>query len=119
MCGSLGNEDLKATLDIDERQANVKDLEIRLKKSFITANASVPMHKWMPDSVGEVALNLFGEIYPEDAAFLLPKSFSLPENPITIEVDATGEIEERVRFNGKVEAKEAVSLLMNGSAGSL
>lgn len=109
-------KDLKATLDIDERQANVKDLEIRLKKSFITADASVPMRKWMPDSVGMVALNLFGEIYPEDAAFLLPKTFSLPANPITIEVDATGEIEKRVKFNGKVEAKEVVSLLMNGSA---
>ncbi|MDO4790392.1 MAG: translocation/assembly module TamB domain-containing protein, partial [Porphyromonas sp.] len=115
-CANLWEiKDLKAEVEIDEQRVNVQELAIELPKSFIGGAVSVPMRKWMPDSVGNVSLFLFGELYPEEAAFILPKSLSIPSNPIKLRIDAAGDIDKRIRLDGKIDAEEVASVLIKGS----
>ena len=108
-------ESLSAELDKDEAYMDIKDLDVRLRSSYITGDARIPFAGWVPDSVGDMKADLNGLVYMRDVDRFVPIEQKWPSQPIMLRVSGQGRMDQTLRIRGDVRLQEVIALNVDGT----
>ncbi len=94
----------------------LKNLQLLTQKSDISVEATVPMHRFMPDTVGNFNATVKGSLFLSEFARFMGKATAFPERPITVDIVSKGEMQGNIDLMGSVLAEDIAEVKVAGRA---
>lgn len=105
---------LNASVDKDKKYLTIKDLDLQLKTSHLSGDVQMPFAGWIPDSIGDIALDLKGVVLMEEVSRFVPIKQEWPTQPISLKISGKGQMHKDLTVQGDVRLRDVVAVSVDG-----
>ncbi|MDO4771579.1 translocation/assembly module TamB domain-containing protein [Porphyromonas sp.] len=106
---------LSAEVNKDEKEFEIKDIDLQLNSSYLSGDARIPFKGWMPDSLGDLDVSLRGLIYLNEVKRFFAPEQELPKQPMRLALMGKGRMDSTLRLRGDMSVKELINLRVDGT----